>query len=370
MIVSCDQCGVKLKVDETKIKEGGSKLKCPKCASIFTVYRPEEAGAPPAAAAPAPPPPPRPAPPSFEAPAAPQPRPAPVPPPPPVMERPAPAPPQRPAAPAAQAPAPAPPSVPRWRLDNNKIVVAHSGENVLKLLADLLREAGYDVVTANEGVQAMIAIETQKPFMVVLDVGLPRIYGFEICDRIKNSEESSHMKVLLVASIFDKTKYKREPTSLYGADDYIEKHHIQDALVMKVKRLASPDASGPAPVREESLTTPPPPAEMPIREQQAAQMRSEEIKSFAPASNVDPQQVEAARRFARIILSDIALYNQAAVEEGVRTGNFLEILSAELKEGRDLYNTRVSAEVRASMDYFADEIEKYIEKKRHTMDLG
>ncbi|HLB25640.1 MAG TPA: zinc-ribbon domain-containing protein, partial [Nitrospirota bacterium] len=42
MIVSCGQCGVKLKVDETKIKEGGSKLKCPKCANIFIVMRPQE----------------------------------------------------------------------------------------------------------------------------------------------------------------------------------------------------------------------------------------------------------------------------------------------------------------------------------------
>lgn len=347
MIVSCNQCGVKLKVDESKIKEGGSKLKCPKCANIFTVFRPEaEAGTSPAAAATAPQTQPRP----------------------PIPPAPAQSAPPRPPIPSAPARTASPAT--RWELDNNKILVAHSGENVLRLIAGLLEEEGYAVITAGEGVQAMIAIESEKPFMVVLDVGLPRIYGFEICDRIKNSEESSHMKVLLVASIFDKTKYKREPTSLYGADDYIEKHHIQDALVMKVKRLASPEAAGPAPVREESFTPPPPPSEMPFRQQQASQMRREEAAQFPAPSAVDPQQVEAARRFARIILSDIALYNQGAVEEGVRNGTLNDVLAAELKEGRDLYNTRIPEEVRNTMDYFADEVDKFIEKKRHTMDIG
>ena len=110
-----------------------------------------------------------------------------------------------------------------------------------------------------------------------------------------------------------------------------------------------------------------------MRSQQAAEMRREEMREFAapstPPSSIDPQQVEAARRFARIILSDIALYNQSAVEDGIRGGNFREVLAAELKEGRDLYNKRVPEDVRASMDYLEDEIQKFVEKKRNTMDL-
>lgn len=348
MIISCTNCGVKLKVDENKIKEGGSRLKCPKCANIFTVYRPEPAPA----AGPAP----------TSAPAAPKPiqQPAPVPAAPPVVE--APAPPPQPAV---------KPSVPKWQLDRRKVLVAHDSDSVLALIKSLLGEAGYEVTTAREGVEAVVLIEREKPFLAVLDVALPRIFGFEICDRLKNNEESSEVKVLLIASIYDKTRYKREPVSLYGADDYIEKHHIQDCIVDKVKRLAS--GPGIPVLREEEKLQAPPPEEAQKRSQQAAEMRREEMREFAapsaPTSSVDPQQVEAARRFARIILSDIALYNQAAVEEGIRGGNLHEVLAAELKEGRDLYNTRVPEEVRATMDYLEDEIQKFIEKKRNTMDL-
>jgi CheY-like chemotaxis protein len=248
--------------------------------------------------------------------------------------------------------------------------VAIDGDAILNLMEGLLTEAGYEVITAREGVEAMIAIETRKPFMAVLDVGLPRIYGFEICDRLKNNDESKDVKVLLIASIYDKTKYKREPESLYGADDYIEKHHIQDFLVKKVQRLGAEEAvPGSKAIREEQAFTPPPPVEAPVRRQQADEMRKDEIKEFPAPSPADQKQVEAARRFARIILSDIALYNQGAVEQGVRDGNFQEVLAAELKEGRDLYNNRVPEDVRRTMDYFADEMGKFIEKKRLTMGL-
>lgn len=350
MIVSCSGCGVNLKIDETKIKDGGSKLKCPKCATIFTVYRPEAP-----AAAPTPP--------------APQPQAAPAP----VMQgMPTMPPPRAEEKPRTKATA--------WQLDKQKIVVAHDGESVRVLIKELLDEAGYDTLTVSEGVEAIVAIEREKPFMVILDVALPRIYGFEICDRLKNSDESKDIKIILIASIYDKTRYKREPMSLYGANDYIEKHHIQDCIVDKVRRLAGlQDAPGvKSAVREEEFCSPPASEEMPVRMKQAEDMRKDEIRiaptpppsAAQPTTSVDTQLVEAARRFARIIFSDIALYNQGAIEEGVRNGNLRSLLAAELKEGRDLYNGRVSEEVRTSMDYFEDELEKFIEKKKSMLELG
>jgi len=334
MIVSCSQCGVKLKVDETKIKDGGSKLRCPKCQNVFTVYKPQEAA----------------------------PKPAPVQAPSPPAPGPATAPPREEAV----------PKVDKWSLDRRKVVVAHSGDTVTSMARELLSGAGFETVTASDGVHAMMEIEKHRPAVAVLDVALPSIYGFEICDRLKNDPRSSDIKVILIASIYDKTRYKREPASLYGADDYVEKHHIQDALTKKVNRLLSPIAQPPGikVPREEERFMPPSADEMPARERQAEQMREEEIKQFAAPSPVDGQQVEAARRFARIILSDIALYNQSAVDDGIRKDNFQQVLSEELREGRELYNSRVPEEVRSQMDYFADEMEKFIEKKRQILEMG
>ncbi|HEY3346035.1 MAG TPA: zinc-ribbon domain-containing protein, partial [Nitrospirota bacterium] len=139
MIVSCENCGVKLKVDETRIKDTGSKLKCPKCANIFTVFPPQAAQ--------------------------PEPVQAPRPPEPPVAPPQAPEPVQAP--PQPQAPAFRPeerkPAREKWRLDNKKIVVAHDGDAILKLIEDILSEAGYETVCTKEGVETVIAIEREKP---------------------------------------------------------------------------------------------------------------------------------------------------------------------------------------------------------------
>ena len=274
MIVSCSQCNVRLKIDDAKIKEGGSRLKCPKCGNIFLVEKPAVAPAPeppappvetpvpPAStgepvfrqtepsAPPEPSTPPEPSWPPFQEPPAPEPSepaftPPPPPPAPPTPEASIGAPPKMESAPAA----------PKWKLDRSKIVVAHDGDSVLRLVESILTEEGYQVICESEGIAAVVAIEREKPFLVLLDVALPRIYGFEICDRLKNSPESDEIKVILLAAIYDKTRYKREPVSLYGADDYIEKHHIQDCIAKKVKRLAADGQPAPgtnSPREEES----------------------------------------------------------------------------------------------------------------------
>ncbi len=390
MIVSCSQCGVRLKIDDSKIKEGGTRLKCPKCGNIFLVEKPAaEVGKPEQPLQKTTPPPEPSRPPQAETAAQKPPEAAFTPPP-------APAPPKPAEAPQARVPRAA---APKWELDRSKILVAHDGESVLGLAESILTKEGYQVIKETEGIAAVMSIEKEKPFLVILDVALPRIYGFEICDRLKNSPESSEIKIILIASIYDKTRYKREPVSLYGADDYIEKHHIQDSLAQKVKRLASEAGGAPAvrPPREQDIRMPAP-EDIPLRQEQGARMRKDEIPEPSappvppamqkepeqpagihpalerPAADslqqVDRQQVEAARRFARIILSDIALYNQGAVEEGIRAGNFEEALAAELKEGRELYNGRVSREIIESGDYFAEETVKFVEKKRQTMGLG
>ncbi len=372
MIVSCGQCGVRLKVDDSKIKEGGTRLKCPKCGNIFLAEKPAEAGNAEQPLQKTPPESPRPSP--AESDAQKPPETAFTPPSPPAQLKPV------EAAPQAKVSRPAP----KWGLDRSKILVAHDGESVLGLVESILTNEGYQVIKETEGIAAVVSIEREKPFLCILDVALPRIYGFEICDRLKNSPESSDIKIILIASIYDKTRYKREPVSLYGADDYIEKHHIQDSLAQKVKRLTAETGGAPAvrPPREQDIRMPAP-EDIPLRQEQGLRMRKDEMpepaapsvtisaeKRAEPGLAADSQQVEAARRFARIILSDIALYNQSAVEEGIRAGNFEEALAAELKEGRELYNGRVSREVIESGDYFADETTKFIEKKRQTMGLG
>lgn len=61
---------------------------------------------------------------------------------------------------------------------------------------------------------------------------------------------------------------------------------------------------------------------------------------------------EAARRLSRAIVSDVALYNQAKVQEGIQNDNLFEILEEELDEGRKLYISRVSPEILEKHNFY------------------
>ncbi len=107
-------------------------------------------------------------------------------------------------------------------------------------------------------------------------------------------------------------------------------------------------------------------------EQQAAETpRVEPVENTPPfsLSQEQPQAPEssplhdAAQRLARIIISDIALYNQKNVEEGLRQGNFTEALKSELEEGKKLYRERVSPEILNSTNYFETAVQEFISKR-------
>jgi response regulator RpfG family c-di-GMP phosphodiesterase len=207
------------------------------------------------------------------------------------------------------------------------------------------------------------------------------MYGFEVCDAIKKNPAISSVKAILIASIYDKTRYKRAPLSLYGADDYIEKHHIPDSLTAMIYRLVTGQKQVESPPdarmsqEEEAQTAPQELSTGEMNAQAIARQvlkRDEENKTSLPKTPAERDFPEAhikARRLARIIVSDIVLYNQDKVEEGVSNGTFFDILADDISEGRALYIRRVSEEIRKSTSYLEDGFEELIAKKKKELGL-
>jgi DNA-binding response OmpR family regulator len=231
-------------------------------------------------------------------------------------------------------PAKAPPAP-----EGPRVLVASDGGEVGGIVKDVLREGGYAPRLVREGEEAWRLIQEWQPRATILDVGLPGIPVFEICDRVRQDPRHSGLAIILLASVYEQTRYKRSPTSLYGADDYIEKHHLRDSLVDKVARhIAGRSAKGASPsppVREEEERAGrriPTPEEAQKDEQ--VLVREEKFGSTGPVA--DPNH-EKLKRFARIIVSDIALYNQEALDEGIRKGNLAALLK--MRSGRGAAST-------------------------------
>lgn len=79
---------------------------------------------------------------------------------------------------------------------------------------------------------------------------------------------------------------------------------------------------------------------------------------------------EKAQRLARIIVSDIVLYNQESIDEAVQENRFYEIFKGDIKDGRDFFEERVPEEVRRENDYLHDRLEGLIAAKRKELGLS
>ena len=122
-----------------------------------------------------------------------------------------------------------------------KVVVANESAAFCKAVEKVLAAEPFELYLCTDGKEALETVQRVQPGVLLLDVALPTMFGFEVCERVRQDPALTKTKIVLIASIYDKTRYKRSPNSLYGADDYIEKHHIPDSLVAMIYRLTSGD---------------------------------------------------------------------------------------------------------------------------------
>ena len=251
---------------------------------------------------------------------------------------------------------------------DNKILVAHSNPNIVNEISSLLLNHGLQVVSSSDGIDAMVKIIKELPFLVLIEVGLPKIYGFEVCKRLKSRPETKGTKFILISSIYDKDKYKREPSSLYEADDYIEEHQLGDSLIGKVQiHMSKIPADEKKDQPKTQPATPPqaPAPETSIKEKPVLEIKTEKATDTAPFQ----EQIERAKRLARTIISDIFLYNTSKAEQSLKNDTFFSVFAAEIKEGMKLYESRIPQEVRDTGEFYNSTIREQIEIKKKNQGL-
>src|SRR5882762_754791 len=106
----------------------------------------------------------------------------------------------------------------------------------VKLLEARLSAEYFDVFTAYSGEEALELLRTERVDVVLLDVMMPAMDGFEVCRRIKSSSGTMHVPVIMVTAL-DQTSDKVQGLEA-GADDFITKPVDDIALITRVKNLA------------------------------------------------------------------------------------------------------------------------------------
>ncbi len=116
-----------------------------------------------------------------------------------------------------------------------EILVVDDEPNIVLSLEFLMTKEGYRVRTASDGEEAMQAIRQTKPHLVLLDVMMPRMDGYEVCEAVRSDPELNDVVILMLTA--KGRQVEREKGLALGADDYITKPFATRELLDRVRGL-------------------------------------------------------------------------------------------------------------------------------------
>ncbi len=116
-----------------------------------------------------------------------------------------------------------------------KILVVDDEENIVELVKFNLEREGYEVLTAYDGKEAMEQVESEKLDLVVLDLMLPQMDGFDICRQIRKNSKLNKLPIIMLSA---KGEEVDKVLGLeLGADDYVTKPFSPRELIARVKAI-------------------------------------------------------------------------------------------------------------------------------------
>ena len=118
---------------------------------------------------------------------------------------------------------------------NKKILIVEDEEDALELLSTIFRLEGYKVLHAKNGEEALSIARVDKQDIILLDIQLPELTGYEVCRLVKSDPALSHTKVLVFSGMTQNSDWLKAQEA--GADDYITKPFSSLALLKKVEEL-------------------------------------------------------------------------------------------------------------------------------------
>lgn len=127
-------------------------------------------------------------------------------------------------------------------MQKKRILVVEDEESLLKLETILLTVKGFEVVGAFTGQMALDKLATEEFNLVLLDIMLPDIDGFEVCSRIRKDSRTSTLPVVMLTA--KKSQDDRDRGFLCGANAYLQKPFKSAMIIDEISRLLNAAGEG------------------------------------------------------------------------------------------------------------------------------
>lgn len=221
-------------------------------------------------------------------------------------------------------------------------ILADAGRPFRGTVQPVLERLGFDVETVEDGTEAFRLAVSRRPALIVASVHLAGLSGVAICEGVKQSPHLRAIAVVMVGSQDTADLFNQDTALAYGADLFLDEAMRAGEMLDRFQGLFGPgDADEPADGEGELV------AALDDLDQAAA--------SGAPREEI--------RRLARIMLSDLRLYNPDRFRQALEEGRLLEVFKIELARGRDIVDQRFP-DLATRQDQLASALHDSIEQER------
>jgi DNA-binding response OmpR family regulator len=122
-----------------------------------------------------------------------------------------------------------------------KILVVDDEPAILRFVVKILEARDHDVISAEDGAKALEMAQKEIPDVMVLDVNLPRMTGFDVCRTLKSDEATKKIGIILITAAYTSVEDAGEGEDC-GADEYVIKPFLREVLLHNVERLLAKEA--------------------------------------------------------------------------------------------------------------------------------
>jgi len=115
-----------------------------------------------------------------------------------------------------------------------RIIIVDDDSSILELFRDVLEGRGYQVQTFNRGWEALQSVSRERPDLMILDIMMPRVNGYEVCQIMKENPKTKDIPVIFLTALSHQEALRWAAEG--GADDFLVKPCTPDRLIKHVER--------------------------------------------------------------------------------------------------------------------------------------